>query len=431
MKNIKLLVIFTFVLSAVIFRFFAASTPVSSQTSLSDPTGFSATSNVYNNKIGLNWDTMRDAVNYRIFRNTINNSETATPIGTTAAPFFFDSTATAGQTFFYWVRAENGINQSGFSQTAQGSRANTTQQGPVAPLEPPPAPPTNPTTAAKVYLGKSLFWDEQLSSTKTVSCGTCHRGGTGGSDPRSLVTIFNSKNPGLDGVFNTADDVVGSQGVPLNSLDGSYLWSSSYGLREQVTNRKSNSAINAVYAPILFWDGRATGTFRDPLTNAVVINNGGALESQAIGPPVSDVEMAHGGRDWTNVAARVSVAKPLALATNIPSPLQNWIGERDYSALFQETFGTPEVTPTRIALAIAAYERTLFSDRTPLDLANAGITPLPAAEQRGRNVFTNVQCNVCHAGNLLTDNSFRNIGVRPAAEDTGRFQVTGNNNNLT
>ena len=37
---------------------------------------------------------------------------------------------------------------------------------------PPPPPPGNPTTPNKVLLGKALFWDEQLSSTKTVACAT-------------------------------------------------------------------------------------------------------------------------------------------------------------------------------------------------------------------------------------------------------------------
>ena len=81
-------------------------------------------------------------------------------------------------------------------------------------------------------------------------------------------------------------------------------------------------------------------------------------------------------------------------------------------------------------MAIATYERTLFSDQTPVDLANAGIQPLTQQEQRGQNVFNAVQCSVCHSGNLFADNSFRNIGLRPVVEDTGRFQVTGNNNNL-
>jgi cytochrome c peroxidase len=285
-------------------------------------------------------------------------------------------------------------------------------------------------TATKIYLGKTLFWDEQLSSTNTVSCGTCHTGRSGGTDPRSLVSVFNSKNPGFDNIFNTADDVVGSMGVPVNNLDGTYTSSNNYGFRAQVTNRKANSHIDAAYAPLLFWDGRATGTFRDPLTNAIIINQGGALESQAAGPPVSDTEMGHGARNWQQVADKITGARPLALAVNIPTPLQTWIGGRNYSELFEESFGTPEVTPARIAMALATYQRALFSDQTPVDLADAGIQPLPPAEARGRNVFLNTQCTQCHVGSLLTDNTFRNIGLRPVVEDTGRFQVTGANNDL-
>ena len=432
MRIIKLSIVALFLLIALVglgSQYFTKT--VNGQSSLTAPTGFTATSNLYNNKVGLYWDTMRGATNYRIFRNTVNNSATATDVGVTPASFFFDTTATPGQTFFYWVRAENGAVQSGLTPAAQGVRANAVQQGPVPPIEPPPlGPPGNPMTATKASLGKALFWDEQMSSTLTVSCGTCHRAGTGGTDPRSLVTLFNSKNPGFDNAYNTADDVVGSQGVPLNNADGTYSFSASYGLRQQVTGRKSPSYINAAYAPILFWDGRASATFRDPITNAIVLNNGGALESQSVGPPVNATEMAHGTSNWTEVAFRISQSKPLALAVDVPTALQTWIDHRTYPELFEEAFGTNEVTPSRIALAIGAYERTLFSDQTPLDLANAGITPLGAAEQRGRNTFVNVSCAVCHAGNLLTDQTFRNIGVRPAVEDTGRFQVTGANNDL-
>ena len=57
-----------------------------------------------------------------------------------------------------------------------------------AQLPPPPVPPGNPITPAKARLGKVLFWDEQLSSTRTVSCGTCHIPKTGGNDPRSLAS---------------------------------------------------------------------------------------------------------------------------------------------------------------------------------------------------------------------------------------------------
>jgi cytochrome c peroxidase len=429
MRKIKLLVVFLFsLLSLASFNSSFFSPKAIGQNSLSAPTNVSASDGSYINKIGLNWDAMRGATNYRIFRNTSNDSSTAVEVGTTAAAGFFDATAIAGQNYFYWIRAENGNNVSSLSQPEQGLRAVGAVQGGIPPLEPPNALPPNPVTAAKAYLGKALFWDEQMSATRTVSCGTCHQAGRGGSDLRSALN--NSVNPGADLAFGTPDDVTGSRGVPQNLASGNYEWSSVFGLRDQVTNRKSPSYINAVYSPLLFWDGRANGTYRDPLTNAVVINNGAVLESQSSGPPVNSAEMGHNGQNWVEVAAQISDSKPMTLSSNVPAALAAWIDNRSYPELFQEAFGTPEVTPTRISLAIATFERTLYSDRTPFDLSVAGLAPLTAAEQRGRGVFNQVQCNVCHAGNLFTDNSFRNIGLRPAAEDTGRFQVTGNQGDL-
>src|SRR5438552_11603840 len=89
---------------------------------------------------------------------------------------------------------------------------------PLAPLPPPPEPAGNPVTTAKANLGKALFWDEQLSSTRTVACGSCHRSGSGGSDPRSTLAVAHSVHPGPDGITGTEDDIAGSQGVVLNDV---------------------------------------------------------------------------------------------------------------------------------------------------------------------------------------------------------------------
>ncbi|MCI0581946.1 MAG: cytochrome-c peroxidase, partial [Chloroflexi bacterium] len=121
-------------------------------------------------------------------------------------------------------------------------------------LEPPPEPPGNPLTEAKANLGKVLFWDEQVSSTGTVACGTCHIPLVGGGDPRGGLEI--SRHPGPDQEFQTEDDIFGSPGVVLNHADGDYDWSPFFGLMPQVTRRRTTSAINAGYAPELFWDGR-------------------------------------------------------------------------------------------------------------------------------------------------------------------------------
>ncbi len=434
MKKLKIFVCLVFALAACAIGLYRGAS-VAGQTggqSLAAPTSITATDNLYNNKVGLYWEPIWGATNYRVFRNSTNDPTTATDLGTTAANSMFDTSAAANQTFFYWVRAENGSSVSPVSSPDTGIRTATAQQGPIPPLDPPPAPAGNPVTAAKAYLGKALFWDEQLSSSRTVSCGTCHTGRNGGADARSITAGASSLNPGPDGLLNTADDIRGSLGVPATNADGTYTFTAPYGVNDQVTGRKTVSYVDAGYSPTMFWDGRAGGTFRDPITNSVILNGGAALESQVLGPPVATVEMGHTGRTWTDVATRMAGVKPLALSPSVPAGLAAWINGRTYADLFQAAFGSPDVTPTRIAMAVATYERVLFSDQTPLDLSNAGITPLTAAEQRGRNVFAapGNGCAGCHAGSIATDNIFHYDGVRPQNDDTGRFQVTGNVNNL-
>lgn len=294
-----------------------------------------------------------------------------------------------------------------------------------AQLPPPPEPAGNPVTPAKASLGKALFWDEQLSSTRTVACGTCHVLAVGGADPRSGVDPL-AVHPGPDGLFGGADDVFGSPGVPLDHADGSYDWSPLFGLHAQVTGRRTTSAINAGYAPELFWDGRAPDQFVDPVTLQVVLPSGGALESQAIAPPLSDVEMAHVGRAWQEVLDRLAAAAPLALSPEVPAPLRAWIGERGYGELFEEAFGSPGITAPRVAMAIASYERTLFSNQSPFDQFLATGEGLTQQELAGRAVFAGSgQCDNCHQDAIMSDHLFHFTGVRPRSDDPGRMAVTG------
>jgi cytochrome c peroxidase len=294
---------------------------------------------------------------------------------------------------------------------------------PLQPLPPPPVPLGNPITAAKANLGKVLFWDEQLSSSRTVACGTCHRSQSGGSDPRSLVGV--TSNPGPDGLVGTADDITGSPGVVQENADGSYTPSATFGMSAQLTGRHSPSHINAAYAPNSFWDGRAGVTFLDPVSGDTVLRVGGALENQATAPPVSSVEMGHLGRDWTDAAGRIAGVQPLALAAFIPADLDTWMAGRTYPQLFAEVFGTASVTASRIALAIATYERTLISNQAKIDSVIAGTATLTPQEQAGQAVFGASGCGGCHAGSLFSDNNFHYIGVRPTSDDPGRFAVTG------
>ncbi len=292
-----------------------------------------------------------------------------------------------------------------------------------AQLQPPPVPAGNPLTTSKANLGKVLFWDEQISSTRTVACGTCHFPSAGGEDPRSGVDPL-AVHPGPDGTFDTDDDILGSPGVPLNQADGLYAWSSHFGLVAQVTGRRTVPSINAGYSPELFWDGRALSEFVDPVTKAVILPSGGALESQSVGPPVSDVEMANVGRVFTEVLARIDASDPLALATSVPAELLEWLDGRGYPELFEEAFGSAGITAPRVAMAIASHERTLFTDESPFDVYLATNEGLTDQELAGRAVF-NATCDNCHQAAIMSDHLFHYTGVRPKSDDPGRMEVTG------
>src|SRR3569623_2188917 len=97
-----------------------------------------------------------------------------------------------------------------------------------------PAPPDNPTTAAKVALGKQLFFAPRLSVDGTVSCNSCHNIMSGGTD-----------------------------NLPV-----------SVGVAGQKGGRSSPTVWNAAFLTAQFWDGRAA-----------------TLEDQAKGPILNPVEM--------------------------------------------------------------------------------------------------------------------------------------------
>ncbi|HYC79004.1 MAG TPA: cytochrome c peroxidase [Planctomycetota bacterium] len=297
----------------------------------------------------------------------------------------------------------------------------------VAQLPPVPAPPENPTTPEKAVLGKILFWDEQLSSDNSTACGTCHIPSVGGGDPR--VDSALNVHPGPDQVFGTADDIRGSRGVVRSDPQGSYIDDGSFFPNPQVTGRKAPPSIGAQWAPELFWDGRAGGAFEDPDTSVVIIPAGAALESQAVGPMVSDVEMACEMRSHADVAAKIANAIPLRLASNYPPDVAAALASSPtYPALFAAAFGDPTVTAARMGMAIAAYERTLIPDQTPFDAFTQGTTTaLTPQQQLGLTVFnTTGACVLCHSGPNFSDETFSNIGVSPVATDSGRFAVTSN-----
>jgi len=280
------------------------------------------------------------------------------------------------------------------------------------------APPENSVTPTKVLLGKMLFWEEQLSGDDSMACGSCHQPEHGGADGRSTIGL----HPGFDGLLHTADDVRGSHSVVRQAINGEFTMSSDFGFRPQATRRSSPSVLGAGHHRRLNWDGSAGDSFVDPETGVRRIQSGGALEVQALAPLLNPVEMGYEGRTWQDVTTKLAAAPPMRLARNLTPDIQAALQQfGNYPALFANAFGDPQITATRIAFALASYERTLDPNQTAWDLYVAGdptaMTPL---EVIGWNLFRDQgQCLTCHTTPLFSDDRFHAVGLRPASEDPG------------
>ena len=284
-----------------------------------------------------------------------------------------------------------------------------------------PFPTENPITEDKRVLGKILFWEEQLSSDNSVACGTCHATDFAGADSRIGV------HPGADGVLGNTDDVFGSPGVVRRDVTNAPVVDPIFGFDPQVTPRSTPNFFGGLWSPEAFLDGRAGGVFLDPEDGTtVLISMGGALENQAVGPILNSVEMAKEGRTWTDVTTKLSASTPLTFATNLPADVGAALAAHPtYADLFTAAFGDAAITASRIAFAIATYERTLVADQTPWDAFQAGDSnALTSSQLTGWGFFQTSSCAICHVAPLFTDSTFRNIGTRDPAEDLGRADVT-------
>ena len=195
----------------------------------------------------------------------------------------------------------------------------------------PYVPPDNPMSAAKVELGRRLFYDTRLSVNGAQSCASCHR--------QELAFT--------DGLAR-AKGTTGEQHP-----------------------RSSMSLINAAFAPSLTW--------ADP---ALV-----ELEAQALVPMF--------GTDPVELGLKGQEAR--LLADLRADPL--------YRRLFAEAFpGQPQpATIANITKALAAFQRTLVSARSPYDRYRYGGDPsaISEAAKRGERIFFSGEkagCFQCHGG---------------------------------
>lgn len=162
--------------------------------------------------------------------------------------------------------------------------------------------PDNPVTAAKVELGKTLYYDTRLSKDGSVSCNSCH----------DLATFGVDNEPTSDGVGG------------------------------QVGDRNSPTVLNAALHQSQFWDGRASD-----------------VEEQAGMPILNPVEMAIPSEEFLVDRLASTEDYPALFAAAFPDdaePLSYRNIERALGA-FERTL----LTPSRFD-AYLAGERDALTD---------------------------------------------------------------------
>ena len=133
-----------------------------------------------------------------------------------------------------------------------------------------------------------------------------------------------------------------------------------------------------------------------------------------------------------------------SLEEQVDKAIPGFAMAQEYPALIEELGAIPEyrdrfrsvfpdgITQANIAKAVASFERSLLTYRSPFDRFRAGEKRALTAQQReGMDLFFSDRtgCSSCHAAPLFTDNAWHNLGVPqvgPKALDNGRADVTKN-----
>ena len=254
-------------------------------------------------------------------------------------------------------------------------------------------------------LGKSIFFDKNLSLKKNQSCANCHDPRVGWTGP---IPGINKKGAVYPGSIKTK---FGARKPPT----------SSYATTAPILHYIVENG-DALFIGGNFWDGRATGE-----------KLGNPAADQAQGPFLNPVEQAL--PDPACVVHRVCNAKtpaqyPVAFGDVYPGACDiNWSTGIDKICSAGEMI---ELDPAdrekvnaaydNIGLSVAAYEASAEVNQysSKFDAYLAGQAELTAEEQRGLDIFAGKgKCAACHVlepqqngePTLFTDYTFDNLGV--------------------
>ncbi len=262
-----------------------------------------------------------------------------------------------------------------------------------------PQDPNNPITAAKVELGKILFHETAFSNnTKTTaaagtfSCATCHIAAAG----------FQSGLRQALGEGGVGFGVAGGGRVP----DPNYIIDSM-----DVLPLKAPTVINSAYQENMLWGG-SLGAY------------GHNVGTESKWGAASGAVFNHLGFSGVETQARAAFKGHRFL---MDDALLEQLG---YKPLFDAAFPNDPVetrySTINYALAIAAYERTVLSNKAPFQRWLKGDkSAMTESELRGAILFFDkAKCTECHSGPALNSMEFYSLGFKEMAGEEILFVDT-------
>jgi cytochrome c peroxidase len=120
------------------------------------------------------------------------------------------------------------------------------------------------------------------------------------------------------------------------------------------------------------------------------------------------------------------IQDPVELASPLPVVISKLAATDFYPPLFTAAFGSPEVTPERVAKALAQFLRSILSYQSKFDQAYHGMEvdspPHPEVltdlERRGEQLFRDSECIECHGTDATMSDPLNN-GLDEVSADPG------------
>lgn len=136
--------------------------------------------------------------------------------------------------------------------------------------------------------------------------------------------------------------------------------------------------------------------------------------------------MWDGGVNHIEVQPLAPITNPIEMDETMNGVLAKLQDDAAYKRMFNDAFGSTEVTTERMFKSMAQFMGTMVSSNSKYDKyarKENGVT-LSSSELSGLALFES-KCASCHTAPLFTDHSFRNIGLQPSSlNDSGRAHIT-------